>query len=182
MAGPISLKALVHAITSAVSEAQYEVERAQVTNLSRFFDENARPRMMRMRLPSSRPRAAPGEEQVYGVPLLTLAPQSQLRITEAKFSFDVDLGDLSEPEGFDSGGMMDGFEAHTRILSVANAPRLLGGRRKPAKVIIKVEAVEQVEGVARIINELNKIHGEMADLSSSNETAGGTGSRSGGGA
>lgn len=177
MADPISLKALVHAIVSAVGEAQYQVERAQVTNLSRFFDENQRPKLMTMRLPSSNPKAPPGEEQLFGVPLLTLAPQTQLRIAQARFEFEVDLGELGDVEALSSGSVIDGFEAHTQVLGVNHAPRLLGPRRRPAQVTIKLEAVDHVEGVARVLGELNKMHGELAKVAAPTTTVADTGPR-----
>lgn len=187
MAGQISLKALVYAITGAVSAAQAEVERAQLLNLGRYFDDKRRPMMMKMRLPTlaaprqpssadQDPPAAGAEGQLIGVPLLTLVPQSQLRIKEVEFRFEVDLGDVSDKVEDPQPAVVDDMTGSYRVLTVDHGTRLLG-RRRPAKVVVKVEAAEPIEGVARLVNELNKYIGvplpeEPAPTSSTDAASG----------
>ena len=161
MAGPISLKALVHAITSAVASAQAEIERSQIVSLGSFFNEDLTPKLMRMKLPSLK-RGDDGKLVIHGVPLITLTTPSQLRIKEAVFRFEVELGDLSDREQT-SHTAFDDFVGGFRVIDIDPAPRLFGGRRRPpriARVVVKVEATEQTEGLARVIGHLNKLHGE----------------------
>ena len=159
VANVISLKALVQAITSAISAAQSEVDRQQVTTLSEYFDDNLRPRVMRMRLPSLRPDDN-GAEIIHAVPVLTLVSPSQLRIKEVEFQFRVAMGDISAHRDIDGHPTLDDFNSSFRVLSIDPAPGVFGRRRPTAKVSVKVESCDQSEGLARMIGELNKYHGE----------------------
>jgi hypothetical protein len=93
----VPLQALVHAIVSAVTGAQQEVEKTQIANLISFLDQEHRPLTLQLRLPSLRPEAEPGEEDYYQAPLLALIPHTTLRIKQVEFSFDIELGDLAAP-------------------------------------------------------------------------------------
>ena len=91
----VPLPALVDAIAGAVVDAQDQIQRAQVASLASFFDREGRPAVLTLRLPSLRPDARAGEEDLYVAPLLGLVPHSVLRIRQAEVSFEVQLGDLS---------------------------------------------------------------------------------------
>ena len=95
---------------------------------------------------------------------------AQLRIKEVEFQFDVDLGDLGESSE-SSVTVADDFLGSRREININPQPSLLG-RRNTSKVILKVEAVEQSEGLVRLIGELNKMHGRFPVVDG--ETDGGT--------
>src|SRR4051794_7593816 len=95
MADFVPLQDLIHAIASAVTEAQQEVEKAQVANLLTYLDRENRPLNLQLRVPSIRPEAGPAEEDYYQAPLLTLVPHSGLRIKQVEISFDIVLGRLA---------------------------------------------------------------------------------------
>ena len=167
MASPISLKSLVHAIASAVTSAQSDIEKSQLRQLASYFDEQRRPKMMKFRLPQGAVGGARTSDDapdghLVAAPLLTLVPQAQLRIKQVDIDFEVELGELSDPIEEDNVSTLDGFTSNYRVLKVDHAPSLFS-RRKPARVQIKVEAVEPIEGTARLIGELNKLVGALID-------------------
>ena len=159
----ITLNALIEALTGAVATAQAELGRFQIINLGRYFDPaDNRPRLMKVTLPSLKPGDA-GKEVTFGVPLLTLHSPAHLRIKEVEFQFDVDLGDLGESSD-SSVTVAENFFSSQRELNINPQPGLLG-RKNTTKIVMKIEAVEQSEGVSRLIGELNKMHGEVAPSS-----------------
>ena len=155
----VTLNSLIEALTGAVATAQAELARNQIVNLGRYFDPaDNKPRVMKLTLPSMKPGDL-GKDITYGVPLLSLHSPAQLRIKEVEFKFDVDLGDLGESSDT-SVTVADDFLGSRREININPQPSLLG-RRNTSKVILKVEAVEQSEGLVRLIGELNKMHGEF---------------------
>ncbi len=155
----VSLKSLVEAMASAVAAAQAELSRSQIIDLGRYFEKDSNaPRLMKLQLPSLKP-GDNGKLVTYGVPLLTLNSPAQLRIKTVDFEFEVDLGDLGEPESADV-TVAEDFGSNFRRLAINPQPSLLG-RRNSTRVTLTVEAVEQSEGLARLIGELNKMHGPI---------------------
>jgi hypothetical protein len=160
----VSLNALVEAIAGAVTDAQTEIERSQIAGLARFLDGDGRPATLQVRLPSIRPDAAPGQEDVYSAPLLALLPHSPLRIKQAEISFDVQLGALSAPRN----GAKEKSAATPALagaavrqtLSVDPAPGADAAKAGTvAHVVLTVECLEQPEGLARLIAEMVKTQG-----------------------
>lgn len=167
MADRTTLRSLVQGVAGAIISAQQEVERQQILNLGAFFDKSLRPLMMNMRLPSLRHGAEPGEEDILEVPLLTVVPHSPLRISEVQIDFDIELG------GVEEGEVMDPPDAVRAMLSdedTAPPPVVRhiltdsfngsdAAKGPKAHVVIKVRDAEVPEGLARLLTELNKMHG-----------------------
>ncbi len=167
MAGRATLRSLIQAVAAAIASAQQEVERQQILNLGSFFDKNLRPLLMKMRVPSLRHDAEPGEEDLLEIPLLTMLPHNPLRISEAQVEFDIELGGIEDDGVLDTAGSVkamqdaDGTTPTMKIRRVLTeafngAPSVRGPK---AHVVIKVCDAEVPEGLARLLTELNKMHG-----------------------
>jgi len=169
MADFVPLQALVHAIASAVTDAQQEVAKTHVANLATYLDREHRPLTLQLRVPSIRPEAAPGEEDTYQAPLLALVPQSMLRIKQVEISFDIELGDLADPASAPktaSGAPATAKAADvlsvqlTRNLNVNPAvSATVKQQGTTAHVVVIIESVDQPDGVARLVMDLTKTQG-----------------------
>jgi hypothetical protein len=167
MAERTTLRALIQGIAGAIASAQQEVERQQILNIGGFFDKALRPLLMSMRLPSLRHDAAPGEEDILDVPILTLVPLNPLRISEVQVEFDIELG------GVEDDGTLESPETVKALTKDDTSPvpkvrRILtdafngssAAKGPKAHVVVKVRDAEVPEGLARLLTELNKMHGQ----------------------
>jgi hypothetical protein len=181
----VSLHDLIEALANSVTEAQDRVERFQIANLSRYFDENQRPVRVEMRVPSLRPSAAAGEEDVVTVPLLALVGTVRLAIKDVEISMEVDIGDLTSLDGREQSGSAAeradkgtlpptekswgwGTPFRRKGLTVdVQSPR---SKDQPAmaKVTLRVASQEPTEGLARLLLLLNQRIGPIGDRASSN--------------
>jgi hypothetical protein len=169
MADFVPLQALVHAIASAVTDAQQEVAKAHVANLATYLDREHRPLTLQLRVPSIRPEAAPGEEDTYQAPLLALVPQSMLRIKQVEISFDIELGDLADPASAPK--TASGVPATAKAADVLSVQLTRNLNVNPAvsatvkqqgttaHVVVTIESVDQPDGVARLVMDLTKTQG-----------------------
>jgi hypothetical protein len=149
MASNIPLDDLIEALAGAVIDAQVSIERRQLLNLRRYFDEDWRPKTLQVRVPSMRPDAEPGEDDLYRAPLLPLMPPNPLRIKDVEITFDADLGQLHEsdaPAGAGKG----------KSISVDTAAT---GKVGSVHVVLRVEGVEPTEGESRLLNHLAQTQG-----------------------
>ncbi len=169
MAGRESLENLIEGLAGAVVEAQSRIERHQIENFLSFFDEDKRPKKIDILVPSLHPEA--GDEDVrYRVPFLPLVASSLLKIKEVEISFDTEIVGLSEtdedqnsPEGSnatdDTGVVTDRVKR-----SVSLDMRGAGVFRKKSgavHVVMKVEGRDLSEGMARLIDRLLQVQGEV---------------------
>jgi Protein of unknown function (DUF2589) len=174
----VSLHELITALANAVTEAQDRVERFQVANLQRYFDENQRPIRIEVRVPSLSPEAQPGDEQIIAVPLLAVVGMVRLAIKDVEISMEIDIGDLTALETGQEGTAASsaagrppaaspeerrwGEPAPRRVVTVdVQAPR---ARDRPAmaKVTLRVESQDPTEGFARLLLLLNQRIGPIA--------------------
>jgi hypothetical protein len=154
-----SVRSLIQAIAGAVSGAQAAVQRAQIIELGRYFEpDSGDPRILKVRLPAQRPDGAT-TSMTWGVPLLTLAPPSQLRIKEAEFAFDIELADLGAKRA-ETVTVADDFASEVNRLTANAQPGVFGGKTA-MKVTLRVEHMETAEGVARLLAELNRRSGPV---------------------
>jgi hypothetical protein len=166
MAGRTTLRALIQGIAGAIASAQQEVERQQILNLGSYFDKALRPLLMSIRVPSLRHDAKMGDEEILEVPILTLVPGNPLRISEVQVEFDIELGGVEDDGVLDTPPAVSALDRDEtsptpkvrRILADAfnSAPAAKGPK---AHVVIKVRDAETPEGLARLLTELNKMHG-----------------------
>ena len=96
MAGEVSLNDLIEALANAVIEAQDRIEQHQISNISRYFDEDNRPISVDVKLPSLDPGADEDEDVDYRVPLLALVSSNPLRIKDVEISFDADISQVGD--------------------------------------------------------------------------------------
>ncbi|NZA26503.1 DUF2589 domain-containing protein [Luteimonas sp. SJ-92] len=165
MAGQVSLDALIQGIAGAVIDAQDQIEQHQVANLAGYFDGDHRPKSLLLRLPSLNPDAAPGDEDFYRAPLLSLVPTNQLRIKDVRISFDTNLGEIAQqpPEAAGTAAKAedwpgaDGLPRTTINIDPQAGP---AGRGFGAvRVVMRVESCEAPEGAARLLNHLAQTQG-----------------------
>jgi hypothetical protein len=134
-----------------------------------------RPVRVEVRVPSLRPSAAPGDEDVISVPLLSLIGSVRLAIKDVDIAMEVDIGELGlEQEDTPSGksgraaadnteksppsGSEKDWRARPPVKALTidvHSPR---ARDQPAmaKVTLRVESQEPTEGLARLLLLLNQ--------------------------
>lgn len=176
----VSLHDLIEALANSVTEAQDRVERFQISNLGRYFDENKRPVRVEMRVPSLRPNAEPGEEDIIAAPLLALVGMVRLAIKDVEMSMEVDIGDLStigetsseKPGSADVEGAKQESRAETgwgaqpprKGITVDVQSPASRDRPAMAKVSLRVESQEPTEGLARVLMMLNQRIGPIGPV------------------
>lgn len=162
MPGFVSLQSLVEAIAGSVADAQTQVARGQIEGLASFLDKSGRPHTLDVRVPSIRPGAAPGEEDVYSAPLMALVPHAAMRIKQVEVTFAVELGDLGEdvPATGVATSAVDRATATRRSVSVnPTAGADAKARGTTANVTLLVECIDVPEGLARLMGEVVKTQG-----------------------
>lgn len=169
MADQVSLENLIEGLAGAVVEAQRRIESLQIKNFRSFFDRDNRPEKIDILVPSLHPEAK-GEDVRYRVPLLPLVASSLLRIKEVEISFDADLVRLSNEENEkekakgDTSQHDEGVTGTEKKKSVTVDMRGGGVFRKKAgtvHVVLKVEGRELSEGMARVVDRLIQVQGEV---------------------
>lgn len=166
MAGRESLDNLIEGLAGAVVEAQRRIETHQINTFLSFFDEDRRPKKFDVLLPSLHPDAN-GDDVRYRVPLLPLVASSLLRIKEVEISFDTDLVGISDNESEASYSTETGSEelVSKKLRSIDLDIRGSGIFKKnkgTAHVVIKVEGKEISEGMARLVDRLLQVQGEVS--------------------
>ncbi len=168
MADKSSLDDLVEGLAGAVVEAQRRIETHQIENFLSFFDEDKRPKTFNVLVPSLHPDAA-GKDVRYQVPILPLIASSLLRIKEVEISFDTDLVGVQAPpdESVKSGEetQLDAENPSPRHLKSVSLDLRGGGvfRKKAAMahVVLKIEGRDISEGMARLVDRLIQIQGDI---------------------
>jgi len=164
MADFVALEALIHAIASAVTGAQQEVEKAHIANLVTYLDREHRPLTLQLRVPSIRPEAGLGEEDYYQAPLMALVPHGMLWIKQVEISFDIELGDLADsasaPKIPTSTKAVDIEAQLKRNLNVNPAVSATVKKQgTSAHVVLTIEGVEPPEGISRLVMDMTKTQG-----------------------
>lgn len=181
MAG-LGLHHLIQAIAGAVAEAQDKIHKFQLKTVGDYFDENFRPRSVPIVLPNLSPNAEEGSERQVLVPLLTLVAPQLLGIKEVQIEFDVALTAVDDEDAAagkrgekGSSASANGAEGSTagagpntpdkwrgggleRVLGVDVGGGRGQGSGALAKVTLKVESMQQSDGMARLIQTLNSTY------------------------
>ncbi len=169
MANRESLDNLIEGLAGAVVEAQRRIETHQISNFLSFFDEDNRPKKIDLLLPSLHPDAK-GEDVRYRVPLLPLVASSLLRIKEVEISFDTDLVGITDNDTEEEQANADATEAGSeelvskKLRSINLDMRGSGVFKKnrgAAHVVLKVEGKDISEGMARLVDRLLQVQGEV---------------------
>jgi hypothetical protein len=163
----LSLNHLIQAITGAITDAQDKIHRFQVATIGSYFDSNSRPVGVDIRLPSLSPSAEDGDERIVRVPLLSLVGPQLLSIKDVEISFDVNLTGVTDeeapavpapPEGSLANDSSSDWpeKAIHKVLGVdLGAPRT-SDVLSAAHVTLRVECRPPTEGMARLIQHLDK--------------------------
>jgi hypothetical protein len=174
MAAQISLNELIEALAGAVIGAQDRIEKHQVDNLRNYFDQKTlRPHVLNVRLPSMHPQAEEGAEEMYRAPVLGLVPATLLKIKDVEISFDVDLVEMTEPgaepttapgaggppPAQPAPGTAARTQGPTKNVRADLRAGFLRRRAGAVHVVLRVEAGEPTEGVARLVNHLVQTQG-----------------------
>jgi len=164
MAETVSLKDLIEALAGAVIFAQDRIEKHQLSKISQYFDEtNRRPIAVTIKLPDMSTEADEEDEVDISIPLLALVGSSSLHIKGMDVEFAVDLSSFGEGDDASAGGPAPPAEGETLGWQGARNSKSIGvdwqsaGDKKMAHVSLRVEAQEPTEGMARLIQRLNKL-------------------------
>jgi hypothetical protein len=169
MADEVSLENLIEGLAGAVVEAQRRIESRQIENFLSFFDKDKRPRKIDILVPSLHPEAKDKDVR-YRVPFLPLVASSLLRIKEVEISFDADLVRISKEENKkeklkgEAPQDDEGVAGAEKRKSVTVDMRGGGVFRKKAgtvHVVLKVEGRELSEGMARVVDRLIQVQGDI---------------------
>lgn len=158
----LRLDQLVSAITNAVVDAQSAVRQNHLSQLAKFF-KDSEASTVTLRLPRGTPD---GEAREVQVPLITLVHPKQLTIHEMTITTQVEVSELARLAG--EAGPAQAAAADVRAYEWQRAPDALPHLavgtttgKKPgdvglAQVTIRVAAEETPEGLARLLDHLNK--------------------------
>jgi len=168
MADQESLDNLIEGLAGAVVEAQQRIETHQINNFLNFFDEDRRPKKIDILMPSLHPDKN-GEDVRYRVPLLPLVASSLLRIKEVEISFDTDFIGVTEQANGDENGdpaaQLEGEKATKEKFRSVNLDMRGSGvfRKKTGSVhvVMKVEGRDISEGMARLVDRLIQVQGDI---------------------
>ena len=167
MAISVSLERLVHALSNSIIRAQNLVEKAQLANLRSYFDKDNAPIGFDLKLPSMQQG---GKNDTYRVPLAALVPHGSLVIKEAKVELDVEIGGVEQddPEDGEFPDLAEIVQGKEPI-----RPKLMigpesGGIAKNesgnfAHITLTLSSTESSEGLARLLNEVIKNQGRVAE-------------------
>ncbi len=169
MAGQESLENLIEGLAGAVVEAQRRIEDHQLKNFKSYFDEDDRPKKIDIRVPSLDPNAKPDEDALYRVPLLPIVASSLLRIKDVEITFDADLVGLTGEEAGQAAKKSEkaedkkdtGDEERKKSVSVDIRGGMFKRKTGTVHVVLKVEGRELSEGMARVIDRLVQVQGEV---------------------
>ena len=170
MADKETLDNLIEGLAGAVVEAQQRIETHQINNFLNYFDEDRRPKKIDILMPSLHPDAK-GEDVRYRVPLLPLVASSLLRIKEVEISFDTDLmGVTKQTDDNVNDDLVTQLESEKPVLnkfrSIDLDMRGSGVFRKKTgsvHVVMKVEGHDISEAMARLVDRLIQIQGDIED-------------------
>jgi hypothetical protein len=159
----LSLQQLIQSIVGAVADAQDKIQRFQISAIRHYFDEDNRPVSIDLRLPSLAQDAEEGEERQVRVPLLSLVGTRLLGIKDMEIAFEVgltgkesaagDAGATAPKKG--AGGAAWPEEPH-QPLGVDLGARRDGDAGGMARVTLRVESQPPSDGMARLIQQLDK--------------------------
>lgn len=164
---------LVSALASSVAEAEHHVRVQQIRNIYEFFGDDNQPVSVDLKLPKGGPGSDADGFNLVKVPLITLVNLSHMSISELEIKFSTSLGDVQTPESTAGSDGAVSFAAETpaerdernrRDLGWAEqAPVFVDVSSGPttsesgtASVMLRVRQGDTPEGLARILNLLNR--------------------------
>lgn len=153
----VTLQALVEAILGSASEAQKQIDSAQVSSFKQWFNEDGTPKQMEVQIPDL--ENTPSNEDIkyktIAIPTITLFQPSPLKIKQMNTKFEIGLDDLVEvtPIAANSKSSSMVIEAEKHIL----ASLYNDHSSRMASIEVEFENGEPSEGYLRLMNELYKL-------------------------
>lgn len=169
MASNIRLSTLIEAITRAIAYAQDEVDKHQVRNLLRYFDDESRPRMIPLQVPARRAGATEKDFDTYKVPLISLVPMNALKIKDVSIKLAVDMGEITEEDITPSthGDIYSAKDGHgvKKALPVVSKMKAMsvstsvGRQNGKVQITLTLQGSEPSEGTQRMVDYINQVQG-----------------------
>ena len=140
---------LTKGLYDAVVQAQALAENQHIEALGKFFDKKGKPLCMDIKIPGSN-----GEQQTINVPLVTLSPQSSIKIKELSMEMKVKMGSFGKRKSRKGGGIFckEDEGANNADLVASILPK----RNQYATLKITFEGTDPPEGLVRLNNNLIK--------------------------
>ena len=135
---------LTKGLYDAVVQAQALAENQHIEALSKYVNEDGTPECMKM--------VINGED--VNIPLITLAPQSSIKIKELKMKLKVRLSNFGKRKCKAGGGIFR--KKDTGAISADLGASILPTRNNYAELEITFEGTDPPEGVVRLNNNLIK--------------------------
>ena len=142
------LDQLTKGLYDAVCQAQALAENQHIESLSKFFDKEGKPITMTIKLPDAK-----GVIQEVEIPLITLAPQSSIKIKELTMELKVKLGSFGKRKSRCGGGI---FRKEDAGAINADLGASIIPRNNYANLKITFEGIDPPEGVVRLNNNMIK--------------------------
>lgn len=142
---------LLQAIHNAVLRAQELTEEQHIHQLDKYFDQDGKPLMQELQVPTLDPDDDPDTMVTIQVPLMSLLPPSAIKIKELKVSFKAALGKikLTDHDG-------DGPGAPSLDMDTGGGGGLFGKNQATADIDITFESGDPSESFLRINDYLIK--------------------------
>ena len=140
---------LTKGLYDAVVQAQALAENQHIEALNKFFDKNGNPKCFDIKLPDGN-----GKKQKVSVPLVTLAPQSSIKIKELTMELKVKLSSFGKRKSRLGGGIFRSKDAGAVCADLGAS--ILPTRNQYANLKITFEGSDPPEGLVRLNNNLIK--------------------------
>ena len=139
---------LTKGLYDAVVQAQSLAENQHIEAMNKFFDKEGNPISMDINIPDK-----DGQRKV-SVPLVTLAPQSSIKIKELSMELKVKLGSFGKRKSVLGGGIFCREDAGA--INADLGASILPKRNQYATLKVTFEGTDPPEGLVRLNNNLIK--------------------------
>lgn len=140
---------LLQAMHNAVLKAQEVTEEQHIQQLAKYFDEEGKPIIQEIQVPTLDPDDDPENMVTLKVPLMSLIPPSSIKIKELKLNFQVGLGKIKLGTGDDT-------ENPSLNIDMGGSGGMFGKKQATADIEITFEAGDPAESFLRINDYLVK--------------------------
>ncbi|PIB35281.1 hypothetical protein BFP72_07650 [Reichenbachiella sp. 5M10] len=137
---------LLQAIHNAVLRAQELTEEQHIHQIGKYFDEEGKPIIQELQVPSLDPDDDPDNMVTLRVPLMSLLPPSAIKIKEMKVNFEVALGKIKIA---DANKEKEGMQA-TLDIDMGGSGGVFGKEQSKANIEITFESGDPSESFLRI--------------------------------
>lgn len=136
----MTLQSLVEAIMTSVSEAQDEIEKQNIHNISRYFDGDGKPETVKVLLPSmhnsdgrvvQEGNTGQDEDKRYDpveIPLLSLLQVNPIKIKEMAVNFKISMDALEQIEN--DSPVTDTSDKANNLLGTSTSKAIKNSRKK----------------------------------------------------